>query len=202
MFKRIIYDSDPLDGIVKHIKEISGKDDIVAEKYVSFIVPSFLKQVDIQSHDPKVLFEIESPNYEYFWSTSLNEEYKFIFLAFKYSIQLEGIGIINYCIDWYKKYKITASNDLIEWIYNEEFDTTNKNIQADSKDKFYFSLPLSKPVKYINITPYNSNEKDNFAFYGIEFFGTIINPNKLCTNENSFFLNFNYRFYLLCILLL
>ena len=181
MFKRIVYNQNPLDGVVQHIKNISREEDIIEAKYANIVVPSLLNEDDIKSYDPKVLFGIENPNYQYFWSTALNEKFKYVFISFKYPIKLEGIGINNFYSDWYPAYNITASNDLINWYYSTIL-WVNKTFTPDKKDQIYLELKRSAPVKYINITPY-INKDQNYAFYGIEFFGTILNPYQNCTNQ-------------------
>ena len=129
--------------------------------------------------DVGVVFGINSSENTSFWSSKNNEQNKFISISLKYSVILEGIGIRNYCVDWYKKYLISCSNDLISWDYQTVISTEEYNPKEEQKFlNLHFDIPKSTPCKFINITPAESydGQLTNYAFYRIEFFGQVIDP--------------------------
>ena len=179
MFRRIAYGGDPLDGIVQHIKNQTNENDIIQNNFAKILVPSYRTTGDFPSGSEKIVFGIYNDSH-IFWSSINEEPNKFISIFLKYSIILEGIGIRNYSEDWYKKYLINCSNDLITWDYQVNFSTESiRNLDGEKQlEDFYFPLPKSKPCKFINITPYSSypQQLSNYAFYRIELFGRILDP--------------------------
>ena len=177
MFRRISYQNNPLDGVVQHIQNITGEDDIIDSNYSEIIVPSY-RTDSSPSSDAKVLFGINNSNYSLFWSSVNNETNKFVFFKLKYSLLLEGIGITNNYIDWYPKYKVDVSNDFISWD-SFEISLNEDYFNSNYSGSIYFGVPKSRRLcKFINITPSEEHYDihRNYAFYGIEFFGELINP--------------------------
>ena len=179
-----------MDGIIQHMQNITSVEDILFQKYAEINVPSSRTSSEHPSSDRKVVFGIENTDYRKFWVTEDTEDVKYIFISLKYPISIEGIGIVNNKSDWYSQYLIRSSNDMIQW-HEQTFDTSH--LSFESTQRFYFELEESPPCRYINITPTQKalHEKVNYAFYGIEFFGTIHNLFRgTCWNLNHFFFKF------------
>ena len=113
MFRRINFKNDPMDGIVHHIKNQSGVDNIIESKYAEIIVSSMRTEGNVPSSDPEVIFGIGNEDYSKCWVSENNNPIKYLFLKFKHSMMIDGIGIANYEIDWYAKYTLNYSNDFI-----------------------------------------------------------------------------------------
>ena len=187
MFKRIKYNNQPMDGIIQHIQNQTHFEDIIEHHFASITVPTTRTDPSAPSFDRKVLFGIDNTDYRKYWSTE-NYQEKHIFFAFKFPILLEGIGITNNYCDWFSKYTLNYSTDMIQWHVTTM--STTWIVKGDSLKTYYFSLSQSIPFKFLNITPSTEslNERINFAFYGIEFFGTLLPPfQATCLNYPLFF---------------
>ena len=156
---------------------------------------------DAPSSSPEVLFGINNKHYTKCWVSVNNNPNKYLYIKFMYSMITEGIGIANYPIDWYSNYTLSYSNDLIQWDSSTIIDTTSFDTSKNNL-RLYFPLThKSKPCKFINITPSaeSFSEKINLAFYGIEFFGTLLNPFQICTKNSKYFskIFFYFIFYII-----
>ena len=94
-------------GVVAFIKKENQIEDIVSKGIVSISYSSR----DDYSSDPSVMFKINNPNNQYYFSTKLTTtEPKYILFDFsKYSIAFEGISIRTSSLDWYENYYIKGA---------------------------------------------------------------------------------------------
>ena len=193
MFRHIKYNGNPTDGIIEHMKNITNVD-IFDYNYTKIEVPSNRTLAGQESGSVKVLFGIYNNDEHRYWSSNYDETNKFVTIYLKYSIVLEGLGIQNYEVDWYKEYSISYSNNIISLDYQTTI-STEKYSPFTSDQSFYFPINNSKPCKFIKIRPlkgYN-NQFSNYAFYRIELFGRIIDPNHhQCTQTKSRFPSFSF----------
>ena len=189
LFTRVPYQNKPMRGIVYHIKQETGITDVISSKHFKINVPSTARL-----QYPKYVLGIDNENYTSYWSTVENESNKYISFQMKYAIHLEGIGIACSRIDWYTQYRIETSLDLIEWDYNSTI-----TVPENSKSQhLYFPLSHGKRCRFLKLTPLGSSIKNvNFAIYGIDFFGRIINPNNTC--KQTYNHNIVYIFILLIV---
>ena len=171
LFTRVTYQNKPMNGIVHHIKQETGIEDVITSKHFKINVPSTYGE-----RYPKYVFGIDNEKYKKFWSTFYDESNKYISFQMKYAIQLEGIGLACAGVDWYPQYRIETSLDLIEWDYSSTITVQGK----PGNVHLYFPLSNGKRCRFLKITPEGSIQNTNFAIYGVDFFGRIINPNNTC----------------------
>ena len=192
MIKNVLEKGDPMDGIVQYLQNKTS-DDIIATGYANIYVPSKRISEQFPSSDPKVMFGIGNPNYNIFWSSNDGEPNKYVIFAFKYVIKLKGIGLNTNTMDWYKKYEISTSNDGIS--FNSKFEI--EIVENPQKKSYYYELHDLKPGSFIKITPSKEylNDKDNYAFYGVEFFGEIYHNFQNSYPQNQFHYTFLFSIY-------
>ena len=96
-------------------------------------------------------------------------------------------------MDWYKKYEISTSNDGIS--FNSKFEI--EIVENPQKKSYYYELHDLKPGSFIKITPSKEylNDKDNYAFYGVEFFGEIYHNFQNSYPQNQFHYTFLFSIY-------
>ena len=171
--KRIPFQNDYTQGIVNYIKEESGVDDI----FLSGIAAISASSIIADSKDPRLIFQTAD---NYFSTEMSSKSPRFIVIDFKdYSVALEGIAIKANNVDWYKKYNVECSNDLISV-------TSSYTIQCGSFPDLswqYFPVQTNKPCRYINISV-DLNMKTNkgnanLAVYQMELFGEIHHTYKI-----------------------
>ena len=99
--------NDHENGVVAFIKNDNHIEDIVSNGIVSISYSS----KDAYSSDPSVMFKINNPDNQYYFSTkSTTTEPKYILFDFiKYSIAFEGISIRTSSLDWYENYYIKGA---------------------------------------------------------------------------------------------
>ena len=164
--KTIKYTDNPSNGIVQYLQN-KTTEDIISEKYAQIFVSSIRN--DVKDFETSVMFGINNPVYSLFWSSENYEENKYVIFTFKYPILLTGIGLKTATINWYTSYIVSVSDNLI-WDCEYEFQAGSLLSQF-----YYFEVFGMKPAKMIKLIPKGTSslEIDNFAIYGIEFFGTI-----------------------------
>ena len=186
MFRHVKFNGNPIDGVIEHIKNITNGD-IFDYNYTKIEVPSNRTSTGSESGSVKVLFGIYNNDKHVYWSSKDNERNKFITIYLKYSVFLEGLGIQNNYVDWYKEYSIIYSDNIISWDY-ETTISTEEHYPFTGHQSFYFPINNPHPCKVIKIQPLKEydNQKSNYAFYRIELFGRIIDPNPhQCTGTKS-----------------
>ena len=177
-------------GVVAFIKKDNQIEDIVSEGIVSISYPSRHEYSD----DPSVMFKINNPNNQYYFSTkSTTIEPKYILFDFtKYSIAFDGISIRTGSADWYANYYIETSYD------NLKVDS-NRILHLDSKQTttwIHFQIKKTKPSRFLNISVTGTSFQpvSNFAIYRIEFFGDIYRTREFvhmfCTYQKISFQRF------------
>ena len=202
MFSFVNYESDPLDGIVSRIQNVTHINDVITAKYVQIYVPS----KSTPSKEPCVLFGINLSTSANYWSSEGNEPNKYIKFAFKYPILLNGIGLSGFYLDWFAGYKISTSSDSINFDSSCDINVTDKGLKLQNVEKIYAPLNGLKPRKFIIITtldPWQEYSKNpaNFALYGVDFFGKMIkNYHNHCCTHNS--LNSSYLLHFFTIIIL
>ena len=178
-FKRIPYGGVPMNGIVSHIQKYTGVLDVVDALYFKLIVPS-TRAANLST---KFVLGIDNERYVKYWSTVNNEPNMFISFQMKYPVILEGIGIATGRIDWFPHYIISTSIDLIQW-HNQTI-----NVQQPYQNQhLFFDLSFKTQCRFINITPSGTPpDSNNFALYGVDFFGWLVNPNPTCLKKSTQF---------------
>ena len=171
LFTRVTYQDDAMEGRVHDRKQEGGSEEGIASGQFKINVPS-----TVGEQYPKYVFGIDNEKYLKYWSTFYDESNKYISFQMKYAIQLEGIGLACAGVDWYPQYRIETSLDLIEWDYSSTITVQRK----PGNVHLYFPLSNGKRCRFLKITPLGSIQNTNFALYGVDFFGRIINPNNTC----------------------
>ena len=162
------FQNDHKHGIISFIKNYTKTENIVGSNIVSIDVPSYSQN----SKAPSVIFGINNSNYKLYYSTEVKLSSRYIFFDFKrFYLVLEGISIITDDIDWFEEYQIKTAFNKADFDYS--FTITNNNYPELSWQ--HFSFPITKPCRYINISVEGKTHysNDNFAVYGMEFFGNV-----------------------------
>ena len=183
MFRHIKCSDNPIDGVIENLKNVTNVD-IFDYNYTKIEVPSNRTVEGFESGSVKVLFGIHNDGENLYWSSDDNEANKYITIYLKYSLFIEGIGIRNNQVDWYKEYSIGCSNDLISWDY--QTISTENRIHPGFQNLYFPLKPQTcRVIKIKSLSSYQK-QSSNYAFYRIEFFGRFIDPNAhKCTNIKS-----------------
>ena len=174
--KHIPFENDHTKGIVAYIQEGSNTLDIFGAGIASIFAPSKSER----SKDPSVIFGINQGGNNYYSTILTTKEPRYILIDFKkYSISLEGISLFTGGVDWFEKYNIEGSNDMISIISKTEISCTKfPNLQWQ-----HFQIPKTKPYRYINISvdrnALTNKKNSNFAIYRMEFFGSLLHTKKV-----------------------
>ena len=187
MRKTIVFSDNPLNGIVQYLQN-QTTEDIISAKFAQIFVPSIREE--IKGIEPSIIFGINNQDYSQYWSTNNYEENKYVIFTFKYPILITGIGIYTGSINWFTSYSVSISDNLI-WECEYEFQAGELLAKP-----YYFGVSGMKPSKMIKLIPKGSSsfDGDNFAIYGIDFFGTIFFTPKFTCNCQLRMYSFSFMF--------
>ena len=175
-------------GIISYfLKNVQSGSDLFTDDYITIKVPSFDQ---FSTSNPNSIFGINNPDYSTYYSTSYDEENKYILFDFhQFSISLNGVSIKTGQLDWFDKYHVHGSYDNIKIDDSRTIITENPY----SPSWKHFPFAKMKPSRYINISVIGNSveHKTNFAIYGMEFFGDIEMTARsiicrYCANSNPF----------------